>query len=115
MAAWRVAFFVRLAQRYARYLLAVEQPAAGTVEILVAIGDVDHNVDDDRRRLGKAVGVDRCGQGNKGSKYKCKIGNFHQPIHFPAASATAAILESVSSNLFSFSNFEGWVFVLAAS
>lgn len=63
MAAWRISFFVRLAQRYARYLLAIEQPAAGAVEILISIGDINHNVDDDRGRLGKAVGVDRCGQG----------------------------------------------------
>lgn len=47
MAAWRISFFVRLAQRYARYLPAVEQPAAGTMEVLIAIGDVDCDVEHD--------------------------------------------------------------------
>lgn len=47
MAAWRISFFVRLAQSDARYLLAVEQPAAGTMEVLIALGDVDRYVEHD--------------------------------------------------------------------
>lgn len=65
MTAWRVAFFVCLAQRYAGYLLAVEQPAAGTIKVLIALGDVDRYVEHDGGRLGQAVGVDGGGQGYK--------------------------------------------------
>lgn len=50
IAAWRISLFVRLAQRYALYLLAVEQPAAGTMEVLIALGDVDRYVEHDGGR-----------------------------------------------------------------
>lgn len=77
VAAWRIALFVRLAQRYARYLLAVEQPAAGTVEILIVLGDINRDVEHDGGRLRKAVGVGLCGQGYKGDEDKCETWKFH--------------------------------------
>lgn len=60
VAAWCIALFVRLAQRYACYLFVVEQPAAGAVEILVALGDINRDVEHDGGRLRQAVGVGAC-------------------------------------------------------
>lgn len=60
MPAWRISFLICLAQRDTLYLLAVEQPAAGTVEILIVLGDINRDVEHDGGRLRKAVGVGAC-------------------------------------------------------
>ena len=85
IAAWRISLFVRLAQRYALYLLAVEQPAAGTMEVLIALGDVDRYVEHDGGRLGQAVGVGslvkyQTGQQHGKNKHQTVLRHFESPL-----------------------------------